>query len=85
MNRRTALALTIGLSSIGLLAGNRIGHAQQSDADKVKTAIDGFHTAISSLDIRKMDDVWASRTLRHGRQSQRQDRDRWLGCNQEEF
>jgi ketosteroid isomerase-like protein len=59
MNRRTALALTIGLSSIGLLAGNRIGHAQQSDADKVKTAIDGFHTAISSLDIRKMDDVWA--------------------------
>jgi hypothetical protein len=59
MNRRTALALTIGLSSIGLLAGNGIGHAQQSDADKVKAAIDGFHTAISSLDIRKMDDVWA--------------------------
>ena len=59
MNRRTALALTVGLSSIGLLAGNGIGHAQQSDADKVKAAIDGFHTAISSLDIRKMDDVWA--------------------------
>jgi ketosteroid isomerase-like protein len=56
---RTALALTIGLSSIGLLAGNGIGYAQQSDADKVKAAIDGFHTAISSLDIRKMDDVWA--------------------------
>ena len=59
MNRRTALALTMGLSSICLLAGNGIGHAQQSDVDKVKAAIDGFHTAISSLDIRKMDDVWA--------------------------
>jgi len=59
MTRRTALALTIGLSSICLLAGNGIGHAQQSDADKVKATIDGFHTAISSLDIRKMDDVWA--------------------------
>ena len=59
MTRRTALALTIGLSSICLLAGNGIGHAQQSDADKVKATIDAFHTAISSLDIRKMDDVWA--------------------------
>jgi hypothetical protein len=59
MNRRTALALTMGLSSICLLAGNGIGNAQQSDADKVKATIDGFHTAISSLDIRKMDDVWA--------------------------
>jgi hypothetical protein len=59
MTRRTALALTIGLSSICLLAGNGIGHTQQSDADKVKATIDGFHTAISSLDIRKMDEVWA--------------------------
>jgi SnoaL-like domain len=57
MTRRTALALAI--SSICLLAGNGIGHAQQSDADKVKATIDGFHTAISSLDIRKMDDLWA--------------------------
>jgi hypothetical protein len=58
MNRRTAVALTIGLSSIGLLTGSGSGHAQQSDADKNRAAIDGFHTAISSLDIRKMDDVW---------------------------
>ena len=61
MNRRTTLALTMGLlfSGVGLLMSNGIGHAQQSDVDKIKATIDGFHAALSSLDIRKMDDVWA--------------------------
>jgi hypothetical protein len=58
MNRRTSLALTIALSSACLLAGSGIGHAQQSEADKVKAAMEGYHTAISTLDIKKMDEVW---------------------------
>jgi ketosteroid isomerase-like protein len=36
------------------------GHAQQqSDADKVKEALDAFHAALSALDIRKMEEIWA--------------------------
>jgi ketosteroid isomerase-like protein len=61
MNRRTTLALIMGLlySGVGLFMSNGIGHAQQSDADGIKAAIDSFHAALSALDIRKMDDVWA--------------------------
>src|SRR5262249_31758994 len=56
MNRRTRLALAVG---VALLADNGLVHAQQSDADKIKATIDGFYAALSALDIRKMDDVWA--------------------------
>jgi ketosteroid isomerase-like protein len=56
MSRGTALAVAVGAA---LLAGNGLGHAQQSDADKIKATIDSFHAALSALDIRKMDDLWA--------------------------
>jgi ketosteroid isomerase-like protein len=61
MNRRTLVALTVALLGFGvaLLANPGIGRAQQSDADKIKTTIDDFHAALTALDIRKMDDVWA--------------------------
>jgi len=60
MNRRNTLALTLGLcSGIALLLGNGTVFAQQSETDKVKAAIDGFHAALDSLDIRKMEEVWA--------------------------
>ena len=42
-----------------MLAGTGLGHAQQSDADQIKATIDNFHAALSALDIRKMDEVWA--------------------------
>ena len=36
------------------------GHAQQqSDADKVKDALEAFHAALSARDIHKMEEVWA--------------------------
>jgi len=41
---------------ISLLPGTAT--AQQSDTDKVRAAIDDFHAAISSLDVRKMDGLW---------------------------
>ena len=61
MNRRTLLSLTttavIGFG-FALLASTGSGQAQQSDTDKIKATIDAFHAALTSLDIRKMDDVW---------------------------
>ena len=56
MKRPITLALALGFA---LLAGSELGHAQQSDADKIKATIEGFHAALSALDIRKMDEVWA--------------------------
>jgi ketosteroid isomerase-like protein len=36
------------------------GHAQQqSDADKVKDALEAFHAALSARDIHKMEELWA--------------------------
>ncbi len=58
MLRRNVLTATIGLGAICLFAGTGVGHAQQSEIEKVQAGIDGFHAAISSLDIKKMDDVW---------------------------
>jgi ketosteroid isomerase-like protein len=61
MNRRTTLALTMGLlcSGVAMLEGNEIGHAQQSDIDKTKAAHADWHAALDVLDIRKMEDAWA--------------------------
>jgi ketosteroid isomerase-like protein len=58
MNRRNILSLSaITALGLALLPGNAV--AQQSDTDKVKAALDAFHAALSSLDIGKMDVVWA--------------------------
>jgi ketosteroid isomerase-like protein len=58
MLRRNVLAATIGLGAVCLFAGTGTSHAQQSEAEKVQAAIDGFHAAIGALDIKKMDEVW---------------------------
>jgi hypothetical protein len=42
MDRRRALFLGLVYSGVGLLLTNGIGHAQQSDADKVKATIDAY-------------------------------------------
>jgi ketosteroid isomerase-like protein len=58
MNRRDILSLSaITALGLGLRPGNAV--AQQSDTDKVKAALDDFHAALSSLDIDKMDAIWA--------------------------
>jgi ketosteroid isomerase-like protein len=61
MLRRSILALATGFlcAGVALLAGGGIGHAQQAEVDKIKATVDGFHAALSALDIRKMDEVWA--------------------------
>jgi ketosteroid isomerase-like protein len=46
------------LSSV-LLAGNGKSYGQQSDIDKVKAAVAAYHAVIGSLDMSKMDPVWA--------------------------
>lgn len=58
MKRREIISLCgIMALALALLLGKAV--AQQSDSDKIKATIDAFHAALSSLDIRKMDDVWA--------------------------
>ena len=42
-----------------LLLSNHAGYAQQSDTDQVKAAIDALNAALSSLDMTKMDALWA--------------------------
>jgi|BarGraIncu00222A_1022003.scaffolds.fasta_scaffold03651_7 ketosteroid isomerase-like protein len=59
MNRRTSITLiaqALLLAVVVLLAGNGKSYAQQSG---IKTAIDAFHAALTSLDVKKMDAVWA--------------------------
>jgi ketosteroid isomerase-like protein len=58
---RTLAKSTLSLLCLGagVLAGG-IGNAQQqSEPDKVKTTLDAFHAALSALDMRKMEEVWA--------------------------
>jgi len=59
MNRRTSIA-PIGwcllLALVVLLACNGKSYAQQAD---VKAAIDRFHAALTSLDMKKMEPIWA--------------------------
>ena len=58
MNRRTSITLLAQalLLSIVLLASTGTSNAQQSD---IKSAIDAFHAAVSSLDMTKMEPIWA--------------------------
>ena len=56
MNRHTSLALTGAFSAIVLLAANGKSYAQESD---IKTAINAYHAAIKSLDMSKLDPLWA--------------------------
>jgi ketosteroid isomerase-like protein len=59
MNRRTSITLIaqgLLLAFVVLLAANGRSYAQQAN---VKTAIEGFHAALSSLDMKKMEPVWA--------------------------
>ena len=58
MNRRNLFRLpAIAAFGIALLTGGAL--AQQSDVDAVKAANASFHAALSSLDIKKMETVWA--------------------------
>lgn len=59
MNRRTPITLIaqgLLLALVVLLAGNGMSYAQQAD---INAAIDGFHAALTSLDIKKMEPIWA--------------------------
>jgi len=59
MNRRTSITLIaqgLLLTLVILLAGNGRSYAQQAD---IKAAIEGFHAALTSLDIKKMEPIWA--------------------------
>ena len=56
MNRHTSLALTGAFFAIVLLAANGKSYAQESD---IKTAINAYHAAIESLDMSKLDPLWA--------------------------
>ena len=55
MPNRRPLLLTVLL----LLVWNAASYAQQPDTDQVKAAIDAYHAAIGSLDIAKMEPLWA--------------------------
>jgi ketosteroid isomerase-like protein len=58
MNRRHIFRLSaIAALAVTLLPGSAL--AQKSNTDAVKAAIASFHAALSSLDIRKMEPVWA--------------------------
>ena len=63
MNRLATLAMTtmsLLFLAVALLASDNICYAQQrSDGDNVRAAVDAFHTALSNLDIGKMQNVWA--------------------------
>jgi ketosteroid isomerase-like protein len=58
---RLNVMTTLSLLSLGVaqLAGGSGNAQQQSDADKVKATLDAYHAALSALDIRKMEEVWA--------------------------
>jgi ketosteroid isomerase-like protein len=58
MNRQTLSRATAAtLLGVAVLVGG--GKSYASDADDVKATIDGFHAALTALDIAKMDAVWA--------------------------
>ena len=58
MNRRNILSLS-ATAALGLAVLPINAVAQQSEIDKVKATLDAFGAALSSLDISKMDAVWA--------------------------
>jgi len=58
MNRRTLFRATAAtLLGVTVIAGGSKSYA--ADADDVKATIDGFHAALTGLDLAKMDAVWA--------------------------
>jgi ketosteroid isomerase-like protein len=62
MGRLSILAkstLSLLCLAAGVVAGGVGSAQQQSEPDKVKTTIDAFHAALSALDMRKMEEVWA--------------------------
>jgi ketosteroid isomerase-like protein len=62
MNRRRLISMTgAGLiaSGLALLSGSEIAAAQPSDTDQVKATIESFKAALSNLDAKKMDALWA--------------------------
>jgi ketosteroid isomerase-like protein len=57
---RPMIPVSLLVLGVALLAGDRIGHAQQRpDHDSVNAAVDAFHVALANLDMSKMQDVWA--------------------------
>jgi ketosteroid isomerase-like protein len=61
MNRRLMISLAARLlgSGLALLAASGAVRADQSEEDKIKAVVAAYHAAISSLDINKMDGLWA--------------------------
>jgi ketosteroid isomerase-like protein len=58
MNRRNIFSLSAIMAfGLVLLPGGTL--AQQSDIDTVKAAVAAFHAALSSLDSKKMEPLWA--------------------------
>ncbi len=58
MNRQILSRATAAtLLGVAIIVGG--GKSYASDADDVKAAIDGFHAALTALDLGKMDTVWA--------------------------
>jgi ketosteroid isomerase-like protein len=55
----TLISRALMFSVVVLLAGNGNSYAQQSDIDNVKAAVAAYHAAIGSLDMSKMDPLWA--------------------------
>ena len=58
MDRRNILSLSASVA-LGLAVLPISAVAQPAENDKVKAALDAFNAALSSLDIGKMDAVWA--------------------------
>ena len=57
MNRQTLFrASAVALLAAVIVAG---GESYAADADDVKATIDGFHAALTELDLAKIDAVWA--------------------------
>ena len=59
MDRRTSITLiarALLFSVVVLLVGNGTSYAQEAD---IKAAINAFHAALGSLDVSKMEPLWA--------------------------
>ncbi len=61
MNRRLTISLAAGLFAAGLAAFAATGtsRAGQSDEDAVKAVVEAYHAALGTLDVTKMDGLWA--------------------------
>ena len=62
MNRQRLISMTgAGLiaSGLALLSGGEIAAARPSDTDQIKATIEAFKAALSNLDAKKMDGLWA--------------------------